>query len=80
MNIISGKEYLTRYAASLKETNAKAGLQPCLAIIVVGDDKENLIYIGLKENAVAAMGGKTRIVSLPVHTDKEEILQADCCP
>ena len=75
MNIISGKEISDQIRNRLKETNAREGLQPCLAIMVVGDDKENLIYIGLKENAVAAMGGKTRIVSLPVQTEKQEILQ-----
>ena len=75
MNIISGKEISDQIRSKLKETNAREGLQLCLAIMVVGDDKENLIYIGLKENAVAAMGGKTRIVSLPAQIEKQEILQ-----
>lgn len=75
MNIISGKEISDEIRSHLKEANAREGLQPCLAIMVVGDDKENLIYIGLKENAVAAMGGKTRIVSLPAQVEKQEILQ-----
>lgn len=75
MNLISGKEISDQIRNSLKETNAREGLQPCLAIMVVGDDKENLLYIGLKENAIAAIGGKTRIVSLPAQIEKQEILQ-----
>lgn len=75
MNLISGKAVSDEIRSRLKESNAQDGLQPCLAIMNVGDDKENLIYIGLKENAVAAMGGKTRLVSLPADTDKQEILQ-----
>jgi methylenetetrahydrofolate dehydrogenase (NADP+)/methenyltetrahydrofolate cyclohydrolase len=74
MELISGKDFSNEIRSRLKETNTRDGLQPCIAIMNVGDDKENLIYIGLKENAVDAMGGKTRIVNLPIHTEKQEIL------
>lgn len=74
MELISGKDVSTEIRNQLKETIAPNGLQPCLAILNVGDDKENLIYIGLKENAVDAMGGKTRIVTLPVSVQKQEVL------
>ena len=30
---------------------------PHLAVIVVGDDKETLIYVGLKDKAVSFIGG-----------------------
>lgn len=75
MNLISGKQISDEIRSRLKENNEREGLQPCLAIINVGDDKENLIYIGLKENAVTAMGGQTRLLNLPADVKKEEILQ-----
>ncbi len=75
MNIISGKDISNEIRSKLKEDNVRDGLQPCIAILNVGDDKENLIYIGLKENAVDAMGGKTRIISLPAKAQKQDILQ-----
>jgi len=74
MELISGKDISNEIRAKLKEANARDGVQPCIAIMNVGDDKENLIYIGLKENAVDAMGGKTIIVNLPAQTGKQEIL------
>lgn len=75
MNIISGKEISDEIRARLKDSNTQNGLTPCLAIINVGDDKENLIYIGLKDKAVATMGGKTRLENLPAEADKQSILK-----
>lgn len=75
VHLINGKEISDEIRASIKQANQRDGLQPCLAIVNVGDDKENLIYIGLKENAVKATDGKTRIVSLAATCMKEELLE-----
>lgn len=74
MELICGKDISTEIRNQLKENLAREGLNPCLAVINVGDDKENLIYIGLKENAIDTSGGKTHIANLPSHATKEEVL------
>lgn len=74
MQLISGKDFSNEIRNRLKEANAQEGLQPCLAIINIGDDKENLIYIGLKESAVTAIGGTTRLVTLPASVQKQEVM------
>ncbi|CFX49599.1 Tetrahydrofolate dehydrogenase/cyclohydrolase [Syntrophomonas zehnderi OL-4] len=74
MELICGKDISSEIRNQLKENLAQEGLKPCLAVINVGDDKENLLYIGLKENAVDTLGGETRIASLPQNAAKEEVL------
>ena len=74
MEIISGKAFADGIKARLKESNEERGKSPCLAIMNIGDDKENLLYIGLKENAVKSIGGTTRIVNLPAESSREEVL------
>lgn len=75
MDIIGGKDLSEEIRAELREANAKTGLVPLLAIIVVGDDRENLLYIGLKQRAMEAIGGKTRIVALPSNVSKDSLLE-----
>lgn len=75
MEIISGKMIADEIKAELKELNRQDEINPCLAIVNVGDDKENLLYIGLKENAVVAIGGTTRLINLPNNVQKDEVLE-----
>jgi methylenetetrahydrofolate dehydrogenase (NADP+)/methenyltetrahydrofolate cyclohydrolase len=74
MEIISGKAIADEIKAGLKESNAQAGICPCLAVIDVGDNQENSLYIGLKKNAIDAIGGSARIIKLPEDTKREDLL------
>jgi methylenetetrahydrofolate dehydrogenase (NADP+)/methenyltetrahydrofolate cyclohydrolase len=74
MEIISGKAIADEIKARLKESNEQAGITPCLAVIDVGDNKENSLYINLKKNAIDAIGGSARITKLPEDVKREELL------
>jgi len=75
MEVISGKELSHEIKETIKAHNLQNGLSPCLAIIVVGDDKETLLYIGLKQKAVTEIGGTTKILSLPADISREALLE-----
>ena len=75
MQIISGKTIADEIKVKLKESNGAAGISPCLAIINIGDNKENLLYIGLKKTAVDAIGGQSRIINLAEDTQPEQLLE-----
>lgn len=74
VKIISGTEISREIQNSLRESNEKNGLKPCLAIIIVGDNKEDLIYVGLKNKAVASIGGQARLIQLAKEVGKGELL------
>jgi len=74
MKVISGKTIADEIKSSLKQANSRAGVAPCLAIIDIGTNKENSLYIGLKRNAVAAIGGTTRSINLEENTSREKVL------
>lgn len=75
MEIIKGKDIADEIKANLKKFNEEHKLQPSLAMIVVGDNKENLLYTGLKENAVKSIGGKSKLLILPADIKREELMQ-----
>lgn len=76
MEIISGTQIAKEIREGLREDNEKDGIKPVLAIIVVGDRQENLVYVRLKEKAIASIGGETRMVLLPEDISKEALLKA----
>lgn len=75
MEIISGKAIADELKANLRSYNANAGISPCLAVIDVGDNKENELYIGLKKAAVQAIGGSTRIIHLDQAVKSEAVVE-----
>ncbi|MDD3364473.1 MAG: bifunctional 5,10-methylenetetrahydrofolate dehydrogenase/5,10-methenyltetrahydrofolate cyclohydrolase [Syntrophomonas sp.] len=75
MEVISGKAIADEIKAGLKESNAQAGICPCLALIDVGDNQENSLYIGLKKKAIDAIGGNARIIKLSEDTKREDLLE-----
>lgn len=74
MEIISGTKIAAKIRESLQEANEKEGIKPVLAVIVVGDNQENLVYVRLKEKAVASIGGETRLITLPENSSKQNLL------
>lgn len=74
MELINGRQISDEIRQRLKEKVQDAGTIPHLAVIVVGDNKETLIYVGLKDKAVSFIGGTTRHITLPADTTREELL------
>ena len=57
-------------AAALKEQ----GIEPCLAVVLVGDNSASKVYVSNKEKACAAVGIKSVSHVLPEATTEEELL------
>lgn len=74
MEILSGIGIAEEIRNRVREGVRQSGLTPTLGIIVVGDDKENLVYVGLKEKAVAFVGGRTHHVTLEASVTGAELL------
>ncbi len=74
MEIISGTKIAAQIRESLRQANEKEGIKPVLAVIVVGDNQENLVYVGLKEKAVAFIGGETRLIVMPENSSKQDVI------
>lgn len=74
MKFISGSELAGEIQSSLRESNEQAGIKPCLAIIIIGDSKEDLIYVGLKNKASVSIGGQAWIIQLAKDVDKQELI------
>ena len=58
-------------AAALKEK----GIEPCLAVVLVGDNSASKVYVSNKEKACAAVGIKSVSHVLPEATTEEELLK-----
>lgn len=74
MEIISGSEIAGEIKERMLKDNQNDNIRPVLAVIVVGDDKESLVYVGLKEKAVTYIGGETRYEIMPTATTREVLL------
>lgn len=61
-------------AQGVLDLQARAGITPCLAAILVGDDPASAIYVANKEKACAELGIQSRILRLPASTQTREIL------
>lgn len=65
------KELLKGRVEKLKE----AGIVPCLATILVGDDPSSATYVKMKGNACARIGMLSKKIELPKHTTTAELLK-----
>ena len=77
MELINGKEIqeltfneITRDVLSLKEK----GVEPCLAVIIVGSDPASRVYVNNKKKACERVGIKSLEYALPEETQTEELL------
>ncbi|MDI6870488.1 MAG: bifunctional methylenetetrahydrofolate dehydrogenase/methenyltetrahydrofolate cyclohydrolase FolD [Bacillota bacterium] len=75
--IIDGKalaeQVRARVRAEVQELTA-AGLQPGLAVILVGEDPASQVYVRNKERACADVGIRSLVHRLPAATSQEELL------
>ena len=50
------------------------GVQPCLAVVLVGDNPASKAYVGMKEKKAAELGIKTVGHKLPAETTEEDLI------
>jgi len=74
VKIISGTDISNEIKKSLKEDMQKEAICPSLAVILLGDNKQDLTYVNLKKKAVEFIGGKAQIYQLPINTSKEDLM------
>ena len=76
--LIDGKMISAEIKAEAAEeaTALKAqGIEPCLAVVLVGDNSASKVYVSNKEKACAAVGIKSVSHVLPEETTEESLLQ-----
>lgn len=56
MKLFDGKKIAEHILQDLKKEIKKSGTKPALAVILVGDNPESLLYISLKEKAASQVG------------------------
>ncbi|ULL15456.1 bifunctional methylenetetrahydrofolate dehydrogenase/methenyltetrahydrofolate cyclohydrolase FolD [Paenibacillus sp. H1-7] len=75
--VINGKEIVSTYRAQIKEEVAKltqAGVQPGLAVVIVGDDPASHVYVRNKAKACEEAGIYSEVHKLPEQTPEAEVL------
>ncbi len=76
-NIIDGKKIATdikdEAKASAEALKAK-GVEPCLAVVLVGDDPASAVYVRNKKKACEYCGIKSLSYELPASTSESELL------
>ena len=86
--IIDGKQVAADVRAEVAKKTAELktkGIEPCLAVILVGENPASVSYVTGKQKALAEVGMKDRSVHLPESTTEEELLRlidelnADAC-
>ncbi|MBO8159194.1 bifunctional 5,10-methylenetetrahydrofolate dehydrogenase/5,10-methenyltetrahydrofolate cyclohydrolase [Thermosyntropha sp.] len=74
MQIIDGLGIAREIRERIKAENLENNIKPRLAVVVVGDDKESLVYVGLKEKAVEYTGGEVEHVIFPSNVTRDELV------
>ena len=76
--ILDGKMVSTRIKEELKQEvarlKAEKGIEPGLAVIIVGEDPASKIYVRNKKLACEAIGIRSEEYALPAETTQEELL------
>ena len=76
--LLMGKEVSARIKAELKtevENLKKEGINPGLAVIIVGEDPASQVYVRHKERACEECGIYSEKYALPAETTQEELLK-----
>jgi len=76
--IIDGKQIAADVRAEVASKVAelkKAGISPCLAVILVGENPASVSYVTGKRKALAEVGMTDRSITLPESTTQEELLK-----
>lgn len=76
--IIDGKQIAADVRADVAKKVAelnKKGIQPCLAVILVGENPASVSYVTGKRKALAEVGMVDRSIEVPESTTEEELLK-----
>ncbi len=68
-----------RVAESVKTLRSR-GVEPCLSVILVGEDPASVSYVTGKAKALAEVGMRDRSIHLPESTSEAELLELVCEP
>ncbi len=75
--IIDGKKISAQVKESVAaevKTLREQGIEPCLAVVIVGDDPASRVYVNNKKKACAFCGIRSEEYALPASTGEEELL------
>ena len=78
MKIIDGKSAAFETCEKVRlrvDSLLKNGVEPCLAVIIVGDDPASRVYVNNKKKKCAAVGIKSLEFALPAQTTQRELLE-----
>ena len=78
--ILNGTELSKKVKNELKnevDGLKKEGINPCLAVIIVGDDPASRIYVNHKKNDCAETGIESREYALGSETSEKEVTGTD---
>lgn len=78
MQLIDGKSVAAAVLAECQleiETLRQQGIQPGLAVVIVGDDPASHVYVGSKVKTCAELGMHSEKIQLPASTSQEELLE-----
>lgn len=76
--MIDGRGTAEKIRSQLKEKTKQLkqqGLEPCLAVVLVGEDPASQVYVRNKKRAAEKIGIKTKDITLPANTTQAELLQ-----
>lgn len=74
MEKLDGKALSKEWRQGLKKRIETSGLNPCLAVVLVGDDPASQVYVSHKIKACAEAGLKSIEHRLPADTSQEQVL------
>lgn len=72
--IIDGNQIAQKIKDQVKAEVAEKNQKPTLAMVLVGDDSASEIYVTKKQEACQEVGINSKIIKLPVETEKGELL------
>ena len=76
--IIDGKALSVKLKNNMKakvEELKESGINPCLAVIIVGDNPASRVYVNNKKKSCEELGIKSLESALPAETTEEELLE-----
>lgn len=77
--IIDGRRISAEVTEELKEQVAKLkdeyGVQPGIAVVIIGDDPASHVYVNAKEKKAAELGIYSEKIVLPAETSQSEVLE-----
>lgn len=73
--LLNGRELAAKLRSELKTKIIKSSIQPCLGVILAGNDPASQLYVSLKEKAAQEVGINIKKVILPAAVTTDEIIK-----